>query len=112
MREIEKLRHLLDVMGDELNRLESRKANLKKLLSRQGYSLKTIKGNRYLYVWTTTGHGKAKWKCLGNVEKKPDLVERLRDKRLKEILEEIKRVEEEEEKLRRRLEEAYRVLSG
>ena len=112
MKEIERLRHPLDLMENELKKLEARKANLNRLLNYKGYSIKTIKGNKYLYMWRTTGHGRAKWKCLGNLNKKPHLIKGLRDRRLREILEEIRRLDKEKEKIRHKLKEAYRILSG
>ncbi len=42
---------------------------LKQLMNLQGYSLKTIKDNTYLYVWRTVGHAKAVWKSLGNIKR-------------------------------------------
>lgn len=110
--EIERLRQLLNWMEDKLKRLEARKANLMELLSYKGYSIKTIKGERYLYVWRTTGHGKAKWKCLGNLNKKQNLIESIKERKIEQILEEIRKLEEEKENIRRRLEEAYKILSG
>ena len=112
MWEIDRLKRRLDLLTEELNFLAARKNKLNRLLSAKGYSIKTIKGHRYLYVWTTVGHGKAKWKSLGNIKNKPDLISKIKDDRVKSILEELAKIEEREEELREKLLQAYQVLSS
>lgn len=112
MWELERLKLVLKKLEEELDFLTARENELLRKLSVQGYSLKRIKGNVYLYTWTTVGHGKAKWKCLGNVKKKPDLIERIRDMRAKEILEELNKIEERREELRDKFLQAFQALSS
>jgi len=59
---------LLDELREDVLELLKRKERLEKLLARQGYSLKHINKNTYVYVWRYE-EGKARWRCLGNVKK-------------------------------------------
>ena len=68
MVELERLIGWLEGVKRELEEIRKRKRELEKALRVQGYSLKTIRGNTYLYVWETTGHARARWKCLGNAK--------------------------------------------
>lgn len=69
MWELEVLEHLVKEIGHELETIKARKKTLKRLIEQKGYSLKTIKGYTYLYVWKTVEHAKAKWRSLGNIDK-------------------------------------------
>lgn len=46
-------------LSKELRGVKAKEENLEKLINLQGYSLKTIKGNAYLYVCRGVGHAKA-----------------------------------------------------
>ena len=69
MKELETLSNWLEGIRHELLAIEQRKKAIAHLMGLQGYSLKTIKNGTYLYVWKTTGHAKARWKSLGNIDK-------------------------------------------
>jgi hypothetical protein len=58
----------LDELRKRVKKVVKRRRALERVLSRQGYSLKGIKKNVYVYVWNYVD-GNVKWKCLGNVNK-------------------------------------------
>ncbi|MEM1913985.1 MAG: hypothetical protein QW067_12665, partial [Thermofilaceae archaeon] len=99
-------------LREELKELKARKKSLEKLMTQQGYSLKTIKGHTYLYVWKTVGHGKAKWKCLGNLAKIGGMavIEELRRDRMDVLLKEWERLTQREEEIQSLVKQALEVL--
>lgn len=112
MVELEKLIGWLEGIKQEVEGLRKRKGELEKVLNMQGYSLKTIRGNTYLYVWETTGHARARWKCLGNVKHIGEAIEENKKEKVKALLEEYSSLKEREEKLREMLKEVLSVVEG
>jgi len=93
----------LDELKRQVRKALKRRRALEKMLWRQGYSLKTIKKNVYVYVWKYEG-GRVRWKCLGNVKKiglpegrSPTLEERI--KKIDQALKEVERLLDEAMKL-------------
>lgn len=77
--------------------LLKKKRLLEQKLRSKGYSIKRINGHEYIYTWWTTGHAKAKWKCLGryDISGGEDFLRSLQKKRLDGLLEEYYRLMEE-----------------
>lgn len=107
--ELEKLIGWLEGLKREVEGIRKRKGEIEKALSVQGYSLKTIRGNTYLYVWETTGHARARWKCLGNVKVVGGAIEDNKREKVKALLEEYSALREREERIREMLREVLSV---
>ncbi|WPM31223.1 hypothetical protein IAE16_05200 [Hydrogenobacter sp. T-2] len=112
MQDLQLLNGWLTSLSQELRQVKARKKTLKRLMTQQGYSLKTIKGHTYLYVWKTVGHGKAKWKCLGNLAKIGGMavIEELRRDRMDVLLKEWERLTQREEEIQSLVKQALEVL--
>lgn len=94
----------LDELKERVRKVLKKRRALERVLGRQGYSLKCIKKNVYVYVWKYEG-GRVRWRCLGNV-KKIGLPED-RSSTLKEKIRKIDQTLKEVEKL---LDEAMKLL--
>lgn len=86
----------------ELNALQERRRKILVQLRLQGYSLKKIAGQYYLYTWERE-NGRARWKCLGNVKKGAgELFRQLeedRAERIKKLTEELRELEDREREI-------------
>lgn len=94
----------LDELKKRVREVLKKRRALERVVSRKGYSLKSIKRNVYVYVWKYED-GYVRWKCLGNVNR-VGLPEGVSEELLKEI-EKINAVLREVE---RHLDEAMKLL--
>ncbi|MFZ8863246.1 MAG: hypothetical protein ACO2PP_22445 [Thermocrinis sp.] len=94
----------LDELKKRVKELMKRRRALEKVLWRQGYSLKTIKKNVYVYVWKCEG-GRVRWKCLGNVKKVG-----LPEGRSSTLEERIKKIDQALKEVEKLLDEALKLL--
>lgn len=101
------LSFLLSSLSFSVSKLEKREKRLQGVLMRKGYSVKEIHKNKYVYIWFKDG-AKVRWRCLGRLDR-VDLKE-LRD--VSPVLEELIRVEEMKDKVRRGLEDLLKLLDG
>jgi len=112
MQELRTLESWLLDLREELKELKARKKSLEKLMNLQGYSLKTIKGNTYLYVWRTVGHARAVWKSLGNIKRIGGMavIEELRRDKVDVLLKEWERLTQREEEIKELVKQVIEVL--
>jgi hypothetical protein len=78
----------LEELKEGVEGLLKKRERLERVLGRQGYSLKKINGQTYLYRWKYE-NGKARWWCVGNIKKVG-----IPEGRAGVILEEIRRIDE------------------
>jgi chaperonin cofactor prefoldin len=93
----------LDELKKRVKKVMKKRRALERELGRNGYSLKCIKKNVYVYVWRYED-GYVRWKYLGNVNKiglpKRDLAGLLEEiRKIDETLREVERLLDEVEKL-------------
>lgn len=87
--DLQLLEEKVRLIKEELAEIRSRKRRVAHLIQLKGYSLKKIRDEVYLYTWETTGHSRAFWKCLGNIEKvSRHLIEEIKDERARALAEE------------------------
>jgi len=94
----------LDELKKRVRKALKKRRALERVLGRQGYSLKNIKKNVYVYVWECEA-GNVRWKCLGNVKKVG-----LPEGGSEVLEEEIRKIDSALREVERRLDEAMKLL--
>jgi hypothetical protein len=94
----------LDELKKRVREVLKKRRALERVLGRQGYSLKNIKKNVYVYVWEYES-GYVRWKCLGNVKKVG-----LPEGGSEGLEEEIRKIDQTLKEVERLLDEAMKLL--
>jgi len=101
---MDKLIFKLDELKERVRKVLKRRSVLERVLGRQGYSLKCIKKNVYVYVWDYED-GYLRWRCLGNVKKVG-----LPEGGSSNLEEEIRKIDQTLKEVERFLDEAMKLL--
>jgi hypothetical protein len=94
----------LDELKKRVREVLKKRRALERAVGRKGYSLKGIKKNVYVYVWSYED-GNVRWKCLGNVNKVG-----VPEGGVEGLLEEIRKIDEKLREVERLLDEAMKLL--